>query len=627
MSFNIKNGDSSVGTINIGNVVMQLNNISDTLNGIGTGGGSISEVQITNLNNRIKTVSDSLQAFIIDSEKYIDETELSTKLQSIVNKLNNLVETNTFTTELNRMNTGILTINSEISNIKRDITTLTGLDLSEYQKKSTLETDVKAIINPQLTTLESNVKTSVETSVNSSISGTLSSLETKINGKIGSDIASSETKIKDEINISLSSTLSGYVTNTLYNQDKVTYSTLNGTNNFTGNNEFTNKVNFVSGIKVNGVDIDFNNLGGGSGTGGSSTYVLPESVVHLNKLNNFTIQPMVNGFSVLTSQDIQYMVKTNEVSNFTAIPQISGKNIATEEFVTQKIANIPTSSTPNIDLTNYIKKEDLDGYIVNSKFTLPEIVVTTDKVNNFTEIPKINNNNISTEKFVKDEIAKINIQGGGTGGVVEVPQEYKTKVDNLDTLVKSLQTQIQNISTSGTGGFTGINTSLFKEFQAKRTKLIKNNTDLADGVEVDSGTGNTRLFKINFDKPFTQTPIIMASVNTDSDSQKLTLITNTTGGSTTHFYFKTNYVSIDTSVSYLAFVPKSQEDIDKILKLEGTTINTGGGSGSVDTSNFVTKQKLEEVVATIPKIVMLTQSEYDLLPVKDEKTMYLIKEV
>ena len=181
-------------------------------------------------------------------------------------------------TELNRMNTGISTINSEISNIKRDITTLTGLDLSEYQKKSTLETDVKAIINPQLTTLESNVKTSVETSVNSSISGTLSSLETKINGKIGSDIASSETKIKDEINISLSSTLSGYVTNTLYNQDKVTYSTLNGTNNFTGNNEFTNKVNFVSGIKVNGVDIDFNNLGGGSGSVDTSNFVTKQKL-------------------------------------------------------------------------------------------------------------------------------------------------------------------------------------------------------------------------------------------------------------------------------------------------------------------------------------------------------------
>ena len=225
MSFNIKNGDGSVGTINIGNVVMQLNNISDTLNGIGTGGGSISEVQITNLNNRIKTVSDSLQAFIIDSEKYIDETELSTKLQSIVNKLNNLVETNTFTTELNRMNTGISTINSEISNIKRDITTLTGLDLSEYQKKSTLETDVKAIITPQLTTLESNVKTSVETSVNSSISGTLSSLETVIDTKnqetldlVNQSITLNLQGLNDTIR-DINSSLSNYVLKSKYDID------------------------------------------------------------------------------------------------------------------------------------------------------------------------------------------------------------------------------------------------------------------------------------------------------------------------------------------------------------------------------------------------------------------------
>lgn len=159
--------DKKVKTINIWNIVEQLNDITNIIR---KGGNSnLSEIQLKNLNESIDNLKDKLNNLETDVNKYIDETELTEALKNIKLSLENIVKINELneklkdyaklkdnnefvnnnnfkkvsTTELNSniINSNIYKINSDevikkdnnnnntILGIDNNITTLKGTDL------------------------------------------------------------------------------------------------------------------------------------------------------------------------------------------------------------------------------------------------------------------------------------------------------------------------------------------------------------------------------------------------------------------------------------------------------------------------------------------------------------------
>lgn len=82
---NLKDNDN-IKTINIINVVEQLNNITDVIRGSESGG--LTEIQLKNINENIDKVKNKLQSLETDVDKYIDEEELNEKLDDVKSSIN-----------------------------------------------------------------------------------------------------------------------------------------------------------------------------------------------------------------------------------------------------------------------------------------------------------------------------------------------------------------------------------------------------------------------------------------------------------------------------------------------------------------------------------------------------------
>lgn len=76
-------------TVNIVNIVEQLNEITDTLQG--ASGGTISDTQIQKLNQDIATVTNEINLLKQDVNKYIDEDELKLKTDTLEQGISNSV--------------------------------------------------------------------------------------------------------------------------------------------------------------------------------------------------------------------------------------------------------------------------------------------------------------------------------------------------------------------------------------------------------------------------------------------------------------------------------------------------------------------------------------------------------
>lgn len=115
-------------TINIINITEQLNKITDIIKG--SGEGSISEIQLKNINDSVEKIKEKLNIIENSIDKYIDETELTEALKDIKLSLENIVK-------INDLNSAVNGLNSSIFNLINRIKILEGkenIDVSQFVK-------------------------------------------------------------------------------------------------------------------------------------------------------------------------------------------------------------------------------------------------------------------------------------------------------------------------------------------------------------------------------------------------------------------------------------------------------------------------------------------------------------
>ena len=151
-------------TVNIINIVEQLNGIIDTLQGASS--GTISDTQIQKLNHDIATVTNEINLLKQDVNKYIDEDELKLKTDILEQGISNSVSKSDFDTKTLQMLSQINDLSRALANLSNTQPTV---DLSNYPTKQELDTTVVDKITERLTTVEPKWKQEVTSSITSSL--------------------------------------------------------------------------------------------------------------------------------------------------------------------------------------------------------------------------------------------------------------------------------------------------------------------------------------------------------------------------------------------------------------------------------------------------------------------------
>ena len=243
---NLKENED-VKTVNIFNVVEQLNNITEVVNG--SASGNLSDIQLKNINDGIKNLKDKLSNLETDVNKYIDETELENALTEIKNNLSNSVKSNDFTNSINVLNTTISTINGKITELQNK----ENIDLTGFVKSSEVEDKINDILNNRISTIENNVLTTVNSSIENKMNTKINELniDNKIGNIVDDKINNFEITFKANINNDLDDRFLNALNNS--NNDYVKLNTTNsiyGINTFYGTTTFRNNVDIIGNITL-----------------------------------------------------------------------------------------------------------------------------------------------------------------------------------------------------------------------------------------------------------------------------------------------------------------------------------------------------------------------------------------
>ena len=230
-------------TINIYNVVEQLNSITDVVNG--SNSGNLSDVQLKNINDGIKNLKDKLGNLETDVSKYIDEAVLEEALREIKSNLKNSVTSNDFTSSLNDLTTKISTLTGKINDLqgKKEV------DLTGYAKSNEIENKVNDILTDKVSGIETNIVNSVNSEIDKKITNELSglNLDTKIGKTVDDKIDNFKTTFKTDIDSDIDDKISEVKTN--IDND---YFKLKTNNTITGENTFNNNTNFIGNVDIRG---------------------------------------------------------------------------------------------------------------------------------------------------------------------------------------------------------------------------------------------------------------------------------------------------------------------------------------------------------------------------------------
>lgn len=233
-------------TINFTNIVSQLNSVTEVIEG--SNGGSISEIQLNNINTNINKVKEKIELLEIDVNKYIDETELEEALKDIKLSLKNIVNTND-------LNNAVNNLSSSISNLLYKINLLEQrevIDTTEFVKNTELKIKVEENIKSSIDKIETkfleNSKDVIKNSVDTKVTELVGNIDNKINDKVEEKL---NLKIND-INNSINEKTNDKITENTLNTKLYDYAKLNKDNEFTNNNTFR-KVT-VTELKSNSVN-------------------------------------------------------------------------------------------------------------------------------------------------------------------------------------------------------------------------------------------------------------------------------------------------------------------------------------------------------------------------------------
>lgn len=330
-------------TINFTNIVSQLNSVTEVIEG--SNGGSISDIQLKNLNKGIENLKDKLNNLELDINKYIDETELTEALKDIKLSLENIVKPNDLNSAVNNLVTSISTLTGRIETLEnREV-----INTDDFVKNNELDSKVEKSIKSSINKIESkfleNSKDIIKNSVDTKVTELVGNIDTKINDKVEEKLNLEVNKINNSINEKTNDKITENTLNTkLYD-----YAKLNKDNEFTNNNTFKkivttdlksnslnsneyklNDVKFIDNdntfsIGISDKDINLISKGklllngvefkSGSGSGGASL-----SSEQLDEINT-KIETNKNKITELSGNFINYVPKTDFTTQIQGISQ------------------------------------------------------------------------------------------------------------------------------------------------------------------------------------------------------------------------------------------------------------------------------------------------------------------
>ena len=514
-------------TINIINITEQLNKITDIIKG--SGGGSISEIQLKSINDNIEKIKEKLNEIETGIDKYIDETELSEALKNIKLSLENIVKTND-------LNSAVNGLNSSISNLINRIKILEekgNIDISQFVKNNELNSKIETSIKSSIDKVESkfleNSKDIIKNNVNDKITELVGNIDNKINDKVIEKLDLEVKNINKSINEKTKDIISQ---NDLTNKLK-DYAKLKDNNEFVNNNDFKK----ISTTELNSNIINSNvyKINNNEFISNDSMFSIGITDKDINLISKGKL--MLNGVEVGNNELPQTLVYTDKENTLNY--KLSG---TVADFNTIKIKNtevIRKDNNNNIILgadNNITTLKGTDLYFNNDKIEFNKFV----KINDLNDYAKLNKNNSFAGKITSNEIKSNSIE-----------------TNNLKVSGKNVITDTSNFAKLDT---TNDFTQKIKGTEIESNKLIADEL-LLNGINVnlsDYATNNNLISQLE--------KVIVLTYGED--------IQNTTSKFMGKFYFdninKYFYECIsDNNLTYIdnsKFRPISNKPISDIIK-------------------------------------------------------------
>ena len=347
-------GNGILQTINFHNIVNQLNDVTEILEG-SSSGDTISEIQLKNLNNNIEKLKNKLELLEKNVDNYIDESELTEALKDIKLSLNNIVKPNDLNSAVNNLTTSISTLIGRIETLEnREI-----INTSEFVKNSELNNKVENSIKSNIDKIENkfleNSKETIKNKINDKVTELVGNIDNKINDKVEEKLNLEISNINNSINEKTNDKITENTLNTkLYN-----YAKLNKDNEFTNNNTFRKVV--VTELKSSSLN--------------SNEY----------KLNDIKFIDNDNTFSIgITDKDINLISKGKLLLN-----GVEFKSKSEDILTTEKLNEITTGINNNkVKITevenkfsDYLKITDFTTNLQNVNSRLNSLDNTASNLN------------------------------------------------------------------------------------------------------------------------------------------------------------------------------------------------------------------------------------------------------
>lgn len=526
-------------TINFTNIVSQLNLVTEVIEG--SSGGTISDIQLKNLNKGIENLKDKLNNLELDINKYIDETELTEALKDIKLSLENIVKPNDLNSAVNNLVTSISTLTGRIETLEnREI-----INTDDFVKNNELDSKVEKSIKSSINKIESkfleNSKDIIKDNVNSKVTELVGNIDTKINDKV-------EEKLNLEIsniNNSINEKTNDKITENTLNTKLYDYAKLNKDNEFTNNNTFK---------KIVATDLKSNSLN-------SNEY----------KLNDVKFIDNDNTFSIgISDKDINLISKGKLLLNGVEFKSGSGGSGAS--LSSEQLDEINTKIE-----TNKNKITELSGNFINY---LPKTDFTT-------QIQSIN-----------QEITDLKRSSNASD-----IQNLTTQYNSLNSSVSSLYSQYSNLYNQYNNlGSNYVQYYTFRSLENAVNNMNNTLSSMSNGFEyvVKSNTNNSYSQRNNFEenKLYVGNTVVRP-VKTIFEG-KMSILSNSNGGTTKIEKF--NYSSYVSGYEYNCIMFYICDDNLYGTTSRKFTSWNGGIRGIIDTylmpkdSVFVSNQYVENDV-------------------------------
>ena len=526
-------------TINFTNIVSQLNLVTEVIEG--SSGGTISDIQLKNLNKGIENLKDKLNNLELDINKYIDETELTEALKDIKLSLENIVKPNDLNSAVNNLVTSISTLTGRIETLEnREI-----INTDDFVKNNELDSKVEKSIKSSINKIESkfleNSKDIIKDNVNSKVTELVGNIDTKINDKV-------EEKLNLEIsniNNSINEKTNDKITENTLNTKLYDYAKLNKDNEFTNNNTFK---------KIVATDLKSNSLN-------SNEY----------KLNDVKFIDNDNTFSIgISDKDINLISKGKLLLNGVEFKSGSGGSGAS--LSSEQLDEINTKIE-----TNKNKITELSGNFINY---LPKTDFTT-------QIQSIN-----------QEITDLKRSSNASD-----IQNLTTQYNSLNNSVSSLYSQYSNLYNQYNNlGSNYVQYYTFRSLENTVNNMNNTLSSMSSGFEyvVKSNTNNSYSQRNNFEenKLYVGNTVVRP-VKTIFEG-KMSILSNSNGGTTKIEKF--NYSSYVSGYEYNCIMFYVCDDNLYGTTSRKFTSWNGGIRGIIDTylmpkdSVFVSNQYVENDV-------------------------------